>query len=190
MGDFEDMNATPLGKLPLPAVQSKGDGPRVDMASSYSDILKEMNSGSASQQAAVAQQAPAQQQQMHQLHQLHQLQQMQQLQMQPPAFDPAPRYRQPAPRRRVQVAAPRKASRNGGGGGGGGGGVMARVRQYKSSLLVTLIVFLVLSYAAPRLAQMVPQLLTPAGKFNTLGLLLIAASCGGIHRLLDHYVKC
>lgn len=38
---FEDMNATPLGKLPMPKMQTKGDAPPIDAGStSYADILK------------------------------------------------------------------------------------------------------------------------------------------------------
>ena len=53
MGDFDDMNATPLGKLPMPVVQSKADGPSIDARSStYEDILKDMRDpGSGSGQA-------------------------------------------------------------------------------------------------------------------------------------------
>lgn len=54
---FEDMNATPLGKLPAPPImQSKSDAPRIDDATgtSYADILKGMSAG---QQQAAGQQA-------------------------------------------------------------------------------------------------------------------------------------
>lgn len=196
MADFEDMNATPLGKLPLPAVQSKGDGPRVDMAASYTDILKDM--GGAQQQPHQGHQAQQPHHHQGQAQQMHFQQQFQQ-QFQPPPqqhqYDMvAPQYphrphrphRQAGARRRkaapVRIAA--TASR------ASKGGLAAKLSKYKSSLLVTFVVFLVLMYAAPKLAQAVPQLLTPAGKFSSLGLLLIAAACGGIHRVLDHYVKC
>ena len=190
MADFEDMNATPLGKLPLPAVQSKGDGPRVDMGGSYSDILKEMT--------AQPHQAAAPQAQASSLNGSHaQFQQQFQQQFQPPQVAvPGPRYdmapqgyrrHQRQPRRRAAQPAPRKATARR---ASKGGGVMAKLRDYKTSLLVAFVVFLVLLYAAPKLAQAVPHLLTPAGKFNSLGLLVIAASCGGIHRVLDHYVRC
>lgn len=183
MGDMEDMNATPLGKLPMPAVQSKGDGPRVDMsAASYSDILKEMNNNVP---AAVG---PPQQ---------PQFQQFQQQGPPPQQMMMAPPQQQQQMMQHMMMAAPASRSRRGGRapaaahkrGDGGGGGWMARAREYKTSLLVAVVVFLVLSYAAPKLAQLAPQLLTPMGKFNTMGLLLIGASCGGIHRVMDHYIK-
>lgn len=199
MGDFEDMNATPLGKLPMPAVQSKNDGPRVDMSSSYSDILKEIT-------------APAQQQQHMQQHMQMQQQHMQQpqpqaqMQAMPSQFSQAqfqgnddmayqqqaPMYQPPphARRHHRQQPEPKQARRGGGGGGGGGvGGVWAKIKEYKSSVLVTLIVFLILSYVTPKLASTVPQLLNQTGKFNALGLFVIAGTCGGIHRVMDHYVK-
>lgn len=193
MGDFEDMNATPLGKLPMPAVQSKNDGPRVDMSASYSDILKEIA-------------APPQQQQHMQMQQ--QMQQPHQMQAMPSHFQgnddmmfaaqQQPMYQQaPLPPRHNRLQQ-KQARRGGGGGGGGGGGstrggsgsgVWAKIKEYKSSILVTLIVFLILSYVTPKLASTVPQLLNQTGKFNALGLLVIAGTCGGIHRVMDHYVK-
>lgn len=62
------------------------------------------------------------------------------------------------------------------------------VHQHKSSLLVAAIVFVVLAYVAPRLASTVPQLLTPAGRFNTMGIAAVAMVCGGAHKLASAYV--
>lgn len=201
MADFDDMNATPLGKLPLPAVQSKADGPRVDGASvSYADLLKDMTAsqrggaGPAPQQQHQAPQhqtmdAPLPQQfgygggQAPQQH-FPQMQQQPEEQMYAryPSRMTMPRARKhapPPPSRRRQSSSSRA-----------GRGVLAKVREYKSSLLVTLIIFLVLWYAAPKLAQLAPQLLNPGtGKFNMAGLLVIASACGGIHRLADRYVQ-
>ena len=196
MGDLDDMNATPLGKLPLPAVQSKGDGPKVDMGTSYADILKQMN-------APKGEAAPQQQQYQQQFSPAaastaHQYQQ----QFMPPVqyqnYEAVPHEerqpRQPrqqaAPPRRSRVAAhpppppakrrPREEA---------GPGWLARARQYKSSLLVAAVVLVVLMYVSPKLAQLVPRLLTPMGKFNFAGLLIVAALCGGIHRVADVYVR-
>lgn len=66
---------------------------------------------------------------------------------------------------------------------------MSVARAYKSSIIVGLTVLAVLVYVAPKLAQTVPQLLAPTGKFNTVGLLALAILCGGIHRVADRYVK-
>lgn len=215
MGDFDDMNATPLGKLPMPAVHSKQDEPRVDMGPSYSDILKEMQRD---RQPAVAPAAPQpaaggpqaqgvpqfaaphqyQQYQQHQQHQQHAM-----VPPSPPSYaqEPQEDYYSPPPHR---PAVPRKrgrAERRRRGpdpddddvGPGPGprmcrGGLLGRLREYKSSLLVTAIVFLVLWYAAPKLAAAAPQLLTPTGRFNVAGLLVIAGTAGGIHRAADHYL--
>lgn len=193
MGDFEDMNATPLGKLPMPAVQSKNDGPRVDMSASYSDILKEIA-------------APPPPQMQMQMQQPMQQQPQAQMQAMPSQFSQAqfqvpdayhhqqedeyhhPAMRAPHARQRQRMQPVVTKSRRGDG-GGGGGGVWAKIKEYKSSLLVTLIVFLILSYVTPKLASTVPQLLNQTGKFNALGLFVIAGTCGGIHRVMDHYVK-
>lgn len=62
------------------------------------------------------------------------------------------------------------------------------VHQHKSSLLVAGIVFVVLSYVAPRLASAVPHFLTPAGRFNAMGIVAVAVMCGGAHKLASAYV--
>ena len=63
-------------------------------------------------------------------------------------------------------------------------GVLGVVRKYKSALVVAGVVFLVLSYLAPKLAAW-PQLLTPAGRFNSLGILAIAGACSGAFVVAD-----
>lgn len=192
MADFDDMNATPLGKLPMPVVQSKGDAPRVDgRSTSYEDLLKEMR------QAPPQQQPPLQPQLQPQLQQpqpqpqfgAHQFQPQQpqpQPQFQPPQFQPQyqqPQYQQPdddyephyarRPRRRPRPPPPPPRW-------------AAQLAKYKSSLLVAVVVFLVLLYAAPRLAQLVPRLVSPAsGRFNVAGIAVIAVASGGVHRLAD-----
>lgn len=197
MADFDDMNATPLGKLPMPAVSSRADAPRVEAATSYNDLLKEMNAAKAPprapepagadfrsfggaaaqqfQQAPLAPAAPA-------------------TPAAPPA-PPQPQYappayydkRRPSRRRRYDdqedlddydVPDVRPAK-----------GPWATLRRHKSSVLVAAVTFLVLWYVAPKLAAMVPQLLTPTGKFNVAGLAVVAATIGGVHRVADHYVK-
>lgn len=182
--EFDDMNATPLGKLPMPAVQSKGDVPRVDMSTSYTDILKEMTNARDAPQAAPH----------------HQL-------LPPPGPEPReiaprdgavvaaaiapPEYdvpregfyvpQPPAPPQVHHIMRPpprhrRPRSR-----------AWAKVREYRTSLLVAGIVFMLLWYIAPKLATAVPQLLTASGRFNLAGLAIIAAMAGGIHRVVDHY---
>lgn len=185
MTDFDE-NATPLNKLgamgtpPMPVVQSKADMPPVDPGpASYQEI---MNKVQAEPGPGIAQG-------------------MQHLMPSLPSFQQYPQYAQPA-------GGPDPGHGHGHGHRGGGGGRRRRaappprkkkksllssaldaVRDYKSSLLVGLVVFLVLSYAAPKLALVAPRLLTPAGRFGALGLLIIALACGGIHRVLDRFVS-
>jgi hypothetical protein len=229
MGDFDDMNATPLGKLPMPTVQSKQDEPRLDMGPNYADILKEMQAsrerpaaaaGSAALASTAApaqfpQQAPGadyaqygmgggigqgmqgmqgmgggmQGMQGMQGHQAgmqgHQAgMQGHQAGMhdypQAPRGYSAPRHR---PRRRPRDDDEYEERR------GEPSRLMRVLREYKSSIFVTAIVFFVLWYAAPKLAAAAPQLLTPSGKFSVVGLLVIASTAGGIHRAADHFIR-
>lgn len=184
MGDFDDMNATPLGKLPLPAVQSKSDGPRADMGSSYADILKQM--------AAKPQPQPQQQQQP-----MAAMGTAMGMGMQADPFPRSAALAQHAPEPPVRYRKRharyddddvddydeyRRPTRR-------GASIWWRLKQNKSSILVMLVVFAVLWYVAPKLAQMVPALLNASGKFNAMGLLSVAAVSGGLHRVADHYVK-
>ena len=188
--EFDDMNATPLGKLPMPAVQTKGDAPRVDMGTSYSDILNEM-SREASQPAVAHQPSSIAHQQMHPAAvpaapPTPPLQQPLQhahteayAEYSPPPPTESYGYGPPPPRvplRRPAVV-PRRRKPS----------VWHTLKEYKSSLLVAAIVFALLRYVAPKLAGSVPQLLTPSGRFNAMGLTIIALMAGGVHRLADHY---
>lgn len=211
MGDLDDMNATPLGKLPLPAMQMKADAPRVE-SMSYGDILKDMNKaadpvprgpggpsvggflpGGASRQVQQQFQPPIQPAQFSGLQgaglQAAGLQgaQIQQAPPQPVMYDEDDGMPLPQPRRRRvrfedddDEYIPRKRKH--------GSGMMARLKMYRSSIVVAGVVFLVLTYVSPRLAQMIPRLLTPTGRFNMIGLFIIAAMCGGIHRVADEHV--
>lgn len=180
MGDFDDMNATPLGKLPLPAVQNKGDAPRLD-AVSYDEILKTIKTQDI--QAPQAPQAPqfAPPPQPPQHAPQHAPQQYEYAAQLPPAPQQYAPQRQYVPRRRLPVRAPPAGKCN-------GGGLVPTLRRYRTSLLVAVVVFAVLLYVAPRLAAAAPQLLTPNGKFNAAGLAVVAIACGGIHRVVDTYV--
>lgn len=62
------------------------------------------------------------------------------------------------------------------------------VTTYRSPLLVAAIVFLVLTYVAPRMATLVPRLLGPTGRFNALGIALIAMVCGATHGVAVAYI--
>lgn len=189
MGDFDDMNATPLGKLPMPAVQSKSDAPRLDTSTSYADILKTMN---AAEPAAPTPQAPPMYSPSTAYSPPPQITAAQYYT--PPARRAAARkaVAKPTPKKKVYVSSsssdsssdderrykPKKK-----------GAWLARIKEYKTSILVTVVVLLVLLYVSPRLAQMVPRLLTPTGKFNFAGLFILSAMSGGIHRVADTYIK-
>lgn len=198
MGDFDDMNATPLGKLPMPTVQSKTDGPRIDGNTSYTDILKNMSNESSAPSSfahPVASQAYQQQSYQQQAYQQQPYQQQQPF----PASMPSSQYYAPPSKQKKQVKIVKKrydsssSSESESDAGrrytGKNKSWLARVREYKTSILVTVIVFVVLLYVSPRLAQLVPRLLTPVGKFNIIGLLVISSMCGGIHRVADTYVR-
>lgn len=75
----DDMNATPLSKLPPPLLQTKADAPRVDAAPSYNELVRDMDrtrEAQQSQQAHLQQQQLQQQMHAHQM-QMHPAQQMQ-----------------------------------------------------------------------------------------------------------------
>lgn len=187
MGDFDDMNATPLGKLPMPSVQSKADGPRIDGGTSYADILKNMTNDPPS----------------------HQPQQQQPVYSPAAAYSPASQitasqYYAPRPAaRKKQPGKPRKKVLYSSSSSSSDSSSeddskrykskkrswLDRLKDNKTSILVTLVVLMVLLYVSPRLAQMVPSLLSPAGKFNFFGLFVISTMCGGIHRVADTYIK-
>jgi hypothetical protein len=220
MGEFDDMNATPLGKLPMPVVQSKADGPSIDArSSSYEDILKDMRAGERPQQAPQfppaqerftdgggqfnprqlqqlqQQQAPspAQLPQLHQ--QLQQLQQPQQLQhlqqhlQEHPQQHMQQNLQHPLPLQHPQAqpsqfaAKPRRSKPS------LHGSTLSFIGHYKSTLIVIGIVFLVLTYVAPRLSRGVPRLLDPTtGRFNVAGIAVLALVSGGMFRGVDRAV--
>jgi hypothetical protein len=204
MGDFDDMNATPLAKLPMPAVQSKTDAPRVDGNTSYADLLKEMQQAPPPaaaphhhhhHQPAAPQQPPAQaaahvmsQQPMAAAqYALPTPYQHAQHMSQPPRYDDDD-DEQPRRRRARRYAPPPRPDRTRRARGVGVASLVDRLREYKTAALMAAIVFVVLWYVAPKLAAAAPQLLTPTGKFKTTGLLLLAVASAGIHRVADHYV--
>lgn len=190
--EFDDMNATPLGKLPMPAVQSKNDAPRMD-AASYTDILKEMTSAQREPPPTAPAPSQAHQQQQQPPPQPHHAAPIDMAAILPPppptppspasqpqgeAYQPQQQYRVVYPARRL-IGKKRR---------GGMHRLFDRVREYRTSALVTAVVFLMLWYVAPKLAHAVPQLLTPSGRFNMAGLAILAVMAGGIHRVADSVV--
>ena len=186
--DFDDMNATPLGKLPMPIMQSKADAPKVDLGAasvSYADILRTMGTG---EQASPQQ--PPQQQPLLQAslppQQAPQFQQQSAQAMQaPPAQHMAltmdDRYyaRPPssAKRRRRRWSPPRNGGRT----------LLSRwLGAYKNAAIVLAIVFVVTLMVAPRLAATLPALARPGMRLTPAGLALVALLCGGIYRAAEH----
>lgn len=74
-------------------------------------------------------------------------------------------------------------------GGGKGWGLVDKLRSFRSTLLVILVVFGVLQYVAPKVGSTLPYVLGPTGRLNMAGMLVLAVICGGIHRVSDTYVR-
>lgn len=206
--EADDMNATPLGKLPMPIMQTKADAPRVDasMAStSYADILRGLkNDGAAATSVQPQHHQPQHHQPQHQpQHLQHQPQQLQpeplaqvtQAQLaqllarhappSPPAYyDDSPGYSSRRPRRRHVPPPPRPPPRP------PQSTLRRLVSEYKNAVAVALIVFVVMWWVAPKLASVLPSLAAAAGPTTTCGLrvpglLAVAVLCGGIFRATE-----
>lgn len=187
--DFEDMNATPLGKLPpMPIMQSKADSPPVDMTAntSYADILRTIKGDQATsvnpQPQPVQLQQPQQggqavQGQMDQMQALQAMQAMQAMQYYNPPRQQAPPRQQK--RRRSPPPPQRKAQ--------GLAGVLRRaLGQYKNAALVIAIVFAVMRWVGPKLAAQLPFLSRPTSQgLSAPGLFLASVLCGGVYRVAE-----
>lgn len=191
--DFDDMNATPLGKLPMPIMQSKADAPRVDpgVSVSYADILRTMGTDQTAtpvQQAQPAVQQPVQQQAPPPLQQALQPALQQQFpgatMLQPPQaqhmavsmddrYYARPQPRAAVKRRRWEPARARAP-------------LSKWLGAYKNAVIVLAIVFAVTLVVAPRLAATFPVLARPGMRLTPPGLALVALLCGGIYRVAEH----
>lgn len=196
--EYEDMNATPLGKLPMPIIQSKADAPKIDAtaSTSYADILRTMatdpNRAASVQPPQQQQQQAAQQQQQQQMVQQQLVQQqmaqqqMAQQQMSPPPQHVTPQYYDPGYYDRPRPVSVRRRSRSTMPKPHRARTVLAQLAQYKNAAIVIVIVFAVMRWAAPRLAAVAPTMAHPAPPgLRTPGLLLMAALCGGIYRAAE-----
>lgn len=199
MSDFDDMNATPLGKLPMPVVQSKNDASRMDPASagSYSEILKTMTADRPASMPTMPMNTSP-----HDAKSTMAMGGSLQGLLRPPVAAPAvaepTEYMQDEapwrhayndyPPRRKRVAVKRAKPTPDAPPQTHAARALELMKTYRTSILVGLVVFLVLKYVAPKLATALPgQVLTANGKFNARGLLLLAAMAGGIHRVADRY---
>lgn len=217
--DYEDMNATPLGKLPMPKMQSKMDAPRVDINSaSYADILKGLETdkqmatsvgpGGGAPGGVDMMAVMGGQQHQVQPPPMYQPQQQQQMMMPDPyqgaqQYQEQQYYQQPPPVYRRERERRRTSSRGGSKRGRQqpaaptqqpaaapappANGFMARLRPYRTPILVTLIVFAVLRWIVPRLS-MLPRMSTsaPCYPLSLIGVALVAVLCGGLYRATEY----
>ena len=195
MSDGDDMNATPLGKLPPPVMQSNKSQPPVE-APSYRDMLQDLESnprgptpGPLSQELPQPQSAqvyatqntylPPPSPSQYPAQQMQQMPQMPQMaypsypsyppQQPPPQYAPSAGPYQPLPADEPEPAPQ--------------GNLLTRVlRSNKSTLLVVAIVLVTLLFVAPRLAKM-QRFQTLDGRLNMLGKVVAAVLAGGTFRV-------
>ena len=179
----DDMNATPLSKLPPPMVQSRRPEPPQSMspggpsdggrkskevsAPTYAELLREMDAVAPQQQ----QQEPVYDDAYDERH------------YRPPVEVNEP-SRAPPPRREIPPAAPRPVHcgapvRRGG-----------PVWRHRYTILVAVIVLVMLLYGIPKLQVAAPSLFSPMTmyKLNVTGAAVVAASAAGIYATLSTYV--
>lgn len=185
MGDasVDDMNATPLGKLPPPIMQSKQALPAID-APNYRDLLNEMERKTVQPTQAKATEfaymPPSQPvQQVQPVQQAQQVQPMQQVQqsMQPP---PPRQYYDTSyyPEYEEQYGAVEEEpvlENN--------GSLLSRfLSAHKAALIVMAVVLVALVFLVPRLTQM-PRFAGVDGRLNMLGKLVTASAAGSAYHI-------
>lgn len=194
-GMDDDMNATPLGKLPPPMVQSRrpeapqgmppggpSDGARKAKdanAPTYAELLREMDTVAPPQEPAyesyedqyLDEPLP---QQVYEPRQHQQARQPRQETRQP---RPEPHQPPPAPAAMAAAAAAPH----------GGGGLVWR---HRNTLLVAVIVMVMVMYGVPKLQIAAPTLFSPMTmyKLNVTGAAVVAASAAGIYATVSTYV--
>lgn len=188
----DDMNATPLSKLPPPLVQSRrpepppqGLSPAVPSggarrakdvsAPTYSELLREMDASMP---------PPSQDQETYEDNYHEPQPSTQYQQQQPPQQLPRssrggePQEVRPGreAQRNTPAATPPRA-----------GGLLWR---HRSTILVAVIVAVMLLYGVPKLQTAAPSLFSPMTmyKLNVTGAAVVAASAAGIHATLATYV--
>ena len=187
MGD--DMNATPLAKLPAPVLQSKTSQAPLE-APNYRDLLTDLDQSSRHRQSPVEpppQQPPPQYDQQYLQPQQAQAQAQAQQQMmyspqqEPPPLQGFPTHptwptqayapqRPPSPSRRPALAAPPKSV------------AWRLLLANKTPLIVVVILFLALVFAVPRMVR-VGRLATAEGRLNVLGAVALSVTAGGVFKL-------
>ena len=181
---MDDMNATPLGKLPPPIIQSKQGMPPVDMPN-YRDLLSQMESSKGAPTDFLSAPMDMQSGPQQPMPMMQPQQQAMMMQQQPMVMQTQQQPMQPMqPMQPVQpmqwdagsYPGPPPAAE------GHGGLVMRFVRANRSTLLVVAVVLLTLLFVAPRLAR-VQRFATLDGQLSLVGKVAAAAVAGGAHRL-------
>jgi hypothetical protein len=196
--DFSgDTNATAIGKLPPPIVQSKS-GVQFDVPN-YSEMAKAAleappphhhQAGSPQQAYDMHRQVVTQQHQ--------QQQQMMMLPQQPALMEPAHQQHQQqvmeqqlqhmarqvrAQRQQLKAAARRETFVN-----QRQPNPWLDWRQYKPGLLVAAIVLVMLVYGVPRIKASIPQLVSPLGRLNHLGYVVVSLLTGVAYQASSKFV--
>jgi len=195
MSYADDMNATPLNKLPPPVVQSKQDLMGPAAPPNYKDLLTNMDVNAGPPAASRAQQMMMmQQQEDNEPEEFYpQEQQQQQMMYGPPPQGMFPGYntynsydqpQQQQPRHEPSHRSskkPKSALKD----KNGGGGVMGFLKTHKNVIIVALVAFLAMRYLAPRLRAF-PMMLSPVGGLSVPGMAVVALLIGASTKVSDY----
>lgn len=197
MSYADDMNATPLNKLPPPVVQSKQDLVGPAAPPNYKDLLTnvDINSMASPAPSRAQQQMMMMQQQQEddddEYYPQQQQQQPQQMMYGPPpagmypgyntynSYDPPPQRHEPSHRSSKKSKSALKDKKS------SGGGVMGFLKTHKNVLIVAIIAFLAMRYVAPRLRNF-PMMLSPMGGLSAPGMAVIALLIGMSTKVADY----
>lgn len=200
MSYADDMNATPLNKLPPPVVQSRQDaGPSAPP--NYKDLLTnvDVNARGAPPSRAQQQMMMMQQQQQQEedvpddeYYPQQQPQQPQHMMYGPPPQGMYPGYNtynnydlpqkhEPSHRSSSKKKSALKDKK----GGGNGGGVMGFLKANKNVLIVAIVAFLAMRFVAPRLRNF-PMMLSPMGGLSAPGMAVLALLIGASTKVADY----
>lgn len=200
--DFSgDANATPLSKLPPPVVQPKGKGGVQFDVPNYADIAKAayepphqnhpgmpgggggMSDGGFPAQQ-YHQQLPRQQQQQQQM-------MMPQVMEQPRAAAPSAmeqQLHQMARQMRAQQQELKAARRESYMNQHQQQSQWLDWRRYKPGLLVSALVLVMLVYGVPRIKTAIPHLVSPMGRLNHVGFVVVALLTGAAYQASSKFV--
>jgi hypothetical protein len=196
MSYADDMNATPLNKLPPPVVQSKQDLMGPTAPPNYKDLLTKMDVNAGPPTASRAQQMMMMQQQQDdepEEYYPQQQQQQQQMMYGPPpqgmfpgyntynSYEPPPQQQQPRHEPSHRSSKKLKSALK----DKNGGGIIGFLKANKNVIIVAIIAFLAMRYVAPRLRAF-PMMLSPAGGLSAPGMAVIALLIGASTKVSDY----